>query len=376
MSALVRPPVRIGPVTGLRRVLTDKRIRRLLVVTDAGVSEAGWADLVAALILASNRKPVVWRGVHGCPGETVVERCAQAYRSGRHDALVAVGGGSVIDAAKAAAGLLGEPGSPRLAQFEGLGQFTGAAPPVFAVPTTPGGAEVTAHAVIAGPHGRRYAVSGLGLRPSAVLLDPALAATAPREVVLDTALDSLLHAIEAFFARAGTPVTSGLALRAVGRITRSLQSVVDGQPGVSRELGFGCLLASVAMANTNAGVVHALGYPLTSEYGLSHGRANAVVAPAALSMLGGNDSERHGALLAAWHGRPAEVGAAFAALLDELGVPTGLDTYCVPDGDLPRLAGLAATYRPVLENTPVAVTKPALLELYRRSWPAKVAAAT
>jgi glutamate carboxypeptidase len=377
------PELLVGPgaVDSIARVVIDAGGRSPLVVTDACVRAAGWPDLVGGLLGEAGAAAAVWDAVRANPDEGVAEACRDAAEAGGHDVLVAVGGGSVIDAAKACSGLMASGG--RVSDYEGLGRFTEPGPPVVAVLTTPGsGAEISRHAVVATKSGRRFAVSGRWLAPRAVVADPRLSTTAPREVVVDTAVDSLLHAIEAFLARAATPVTDLYAGEAVSRITRSVVAATSGRDGpAAEELGLGCLLAGLAMANANAGVVHALGYPLTSEYGLSHGRANAVVSPAALRWLRAASPRRHDRLMQRWTvptnvaDAPADLAVAMEDLLDRLGAPRGLRSYGITHEDLRRLAGLAASYRPVLENTPVPVSESDLLAIYEAAWPAPEPAA-
>jgi alcohol dehydrogenase len=129
----------------------------------------------------------------------------------------------------------------------------------------------------------------------------------------------------------------------------------------------GCIAASCAMANANASVVHALGYPLTSVYSIPHGRANALVAPEALRRLEAAAPERYRGL---WPGR-TDLADALAGLLDSLGVARGLRRYGVPKDHLPELARRAETYQPVLRNTRILFSQEELLDVYRATWDAR-----
>jgi len=377
-----RLAVRPGGLASCGELVAGLGIRRALVVTDAGVLAAGWADRVAAAVRAAGGEALVWDEVRPDPADELVHRCRDAVLAGGHDGLVAVGGGSTIDVAKAAAGLAAAGGL--LPEYEGLGRLAAPGPPVVAVPTTPcGGAEVSRHAVLAGPQGRKYAVSGPHLAPRAVLVDPDTFATAPRDVLVDTVLDSLIHAVEAFLARAATPYTDLFARAAVAAITRAAGPVLAGGPGAgsaaATELVTGCLAAGVAMSEANAGVIHALGYPLTGVYSIPHGRANALVAGAALRVLAGAAPDRCAELAALWSAqsdatRPGSGPAAgdlaggFGALVRRLGVSGCLAGYGVPRDRLPELAGLACGYQPVLRNSPLDLTEADLVRLYEDAW--------
>ncbi|HEX4701679.1 MAG TPA: iron-containing alcohol dehydrogenase, partial [Pseudonocardiaceae bacterium] len=291
-------------------------IARPLVVSDPGVTAAGWTDRVVAELRAAHLDPAPWPGVRPDPDIDVVRRC-RAELDG-HDGIVAVGGGSVIDAAKACAGLAAHPGE--LSDYEGLSRFTNPGVPVVAVLTTPGsGAELSRHATIADGTGRKFAVSGRWLAPRMVLADPETLATVPNAVAADTALDAMLHAIEAYLARAATPYTDVCARIALGMLsTAAVPAVRDGDRAARAELMAGCLASGMAMSNANATVVHALGFPLTSEYHIPHGRANALVAPTVLAALADTAPDRYADLGRLLSTSDDPLNAAFAALRAKL----------------------------------------------------------
>ncbi|HEX4726403.1 MAG TPA: iron-containing alcohol dehydrogenase, partial [Jatrophihabitans sp.] len=177
-------------------------------------------------------------------------------------------------------------------------------------------------------------------------------------------------AIEAYLARAATPYTDVCARIAVGTLaTVAVPTIAGGDRAGGPALVSGCLAAGLAMINANAGVVHALGYPLTSQYGMPHGRANALVAPAALRALAPAVPDRYaelGRLLSA--GGSADAAEAFLAWRTELGVSATLSGYGIALQDLPQLAAAATEYRPVLSNARRAFTEAQLGDLYRSAW--------
>lgn len=343
-------------------------IARPLVVSDPGVAAAGWADRVVTALRAEGLDAGLWLGVRPNPDAYAVHQCCVELVG--HDGIVAVGGGSTIDVAKATSGLAAHSG--QLSDYEGLGRFTKPGVPVVAVLTTPGsGAELSRHAVIADRAGRKFAVSGRWLAPRMVLADPDILATVPLDVAADTALDALLHAIEAYLSRAATPYTDACARIAVDILSDvAVPAVRDGDRAAGARLMTGCLAASMAMSNANATVVHALGYPLTSEYKIPHGRANALVAPAALRALADVVPDRYAELgrLLSSSDEPQDTADAFATLRARLGVPAPLSEYGVPYEDLPRLAELATAFGPVLRNTCREFTEADLCDVYESAW--------
>jgi alcohol dehydrogenase class IV len=370
-TAIDTPELHVGSgvLAGLGRAVADLGIRRPLVISDRTVAAAGWLDRTLASLGPAGLDPRSWLQASCDPDVALVERCREALLAGGHDGLIAIGGGSVIDLAKAAAGLAAHPGW--LTDYEGLGGFTNAGMPVVAVATTPpSGAELSRHAVVADSSGRKFAVSGRWLAPRLVFVDCDALATLAVDVAIDSVLDSMLHAIEAYLARAATPYTDACARIAVGTLAAvAVPTIAGGDRSGAPAMVSGCLAAGLAMINANAGVVHALGYPLTSQHGLPHGRANALVAPAALRALAPAVPDRYaelGRLLTA--DESTDAAEAFLTWRTELGVSATLSGYGVSLTDLPQLAAAATAYQPVLRNARRTFTEAQLGNLYRSAW--------
>ena len=346
--------------------------RRPVVVTDPNVRHTGHPDRLVDQLSRAGYQPTVWSRVDPDASEGCVTACAEELRRLDVDVVVAVGGGTVIDVGKAAAAFAAHEG--RLRDYFGLDRLVSRGIDVIAVPTTLGnGSEVSRHAVVTSEEQRRVAVSGPLSAPRVVVLDPGLAATVSDNVVLDNGVDSLLHAIEAHLARRATPITDLFALGAIPLLSGSIVGAVEGDSEHRGQLALGSLYAGIAMANTNAGAVHALGYPLTNRYGIRHGRANALVAPAALDRMRLDSTAAQRRVADAWEGpRPRAAGDGvaplFRALLDELGIDGSLASHGVAEDELPLLAAQATEYRPVLTNAPSALDEAALLGIYRACW--------
>ena len=361
-----------GRLAELPAVLAELGAVRPLVVTDPGVVAAGHAGRLRAAFSHAGLAVEVWDGVAPDPGPEHAEACRDRLAAGGHDAVVALGGGSVLDAAKVGAVLATNGGGA--ADCFGFGRVRSPGLPVLAVPTTPGsGAEVSSHAVLLAS-GRKEVVAGLHLLPRAAVVDPVATLGLPPERTLWSALDALIHAVEALLARRATPWTDVFARLAVPAIARALPRVLcDGDDFAAREeLCLGCLHSGLAMANANAGAIHALGYPLTGRHGIPHGLANALVAAAALERLAPASPVRGAELASLLAGEvPASRPLAdeVRRLLAELGLTDRLSAWGVRAEDLPGLADAATGFRPVLENAPMALGRDDLLAIYRDSWP-------
>ncbi|WP_421261063.1 iron-containing alcohol dehydrogenase [Aeromonas jandaei] len=249
--------------------------RRPLLLTDKGVNATGLATLLAN-VLAEGELPVaaIWDEIPADSSTAVVERIAKRYAELDCDSLVALGGGSVIDTAKAA-NILASMGGEHLLDYSGAGCLTRPLKPLAVVPTTAGtGSEVTLVAVIKDEaSGRKVPFTSPFLLPQLAVLDPRLTQGLPLNITAATAMDAMTHAIEAFIGTAKNPVSDALALMAVEKIANALPLILkDPQNKLLRlQLAEGSTLAGMAFSNSMVGLVHALGHSLGARCHLPHG---------------------------------------------------------------------------------------------------------
>jgi alcohol dehydrogenase len=272
----------------LPSLLTESgRVRPLLVV-DPGLGDAApLKEVIAALESALAAAVPVTRDVPGEPDTGCAERIAALLRSGDHDCVIAIGGGSVIDAAKGAAVAATNPG--QLADYEGFDRFDQAPLPLYALPTTAGtGSEVTRVTVLGVLEPpRKISIKSARLVPTAALVDPDFLATVPRRVGAAAATDALTHALEATLRPASTPVSRALGLRASTLILRVMTA---GQaymtPQNLSDLATASMLAGLAFGNSDVGPVHCLAESIGAVYKAPHGAANAVFLGPVLAYYG------------------------------------------------------------------------------------------
>ncbi|MDM5148643.1 iron-containing alcohol dehydrogenase [bacterium 19CA06SA08-2] len=249
--------------------------RRPLLLTDKGVSSTGLATLLAN-VLAEGELPVadIWDEIPADSSTAVVERIAARYRELECDSLVALGGGSVIDTAKAV-NILASMGGDRLLDYAGAGCLTRPLQPLAVVPTTAGtGSEVTLVAVIKDEaSGRKVPFTSPFLLPQLAVLDPRLTQGLPLNITAATAMDAMTHAIEAFIGNAKNPVSDALALMAIEKIANALPKVLQSPQDkqLRLQLAEGSTLAGMAFSNSMVGLVHALGHSLGARCHLPHG---------------------------------------------------------------------------------------------------------
>ena len=291
----------------------------------------------------------IFSSVEPNPSVETVEKIAAQYKIDSCDCFLVIGGGSPMDAAKAAAARLARP-EKTVPQLGGLLKVRRRVPPLIAVPTTAGtGSETTIAAVVTDGH-HKYAISDLCLIPRYAILDPALSTGLPPRITAETGMDALTHAVEAYLSRFyNTGMTRALAESAVVAIFAHLERAY--RDGASLDDRAAMLQASfdagAAFTRASVGNVHAIAHTLGGLYGVPHGLANAVLLPLVLEDYGAAAYPRlaHLAGLLGLKGDTEETRAkAFIAEIRamnaRMNVPDRLD--CIRDEDIPLMARWAA----------------------------------
>ncbi|MBA4178773.1 MAG: alcohol dehydrogenase [Leptothrix sp. (in: Bacteria)] len=285
-----QPLLMVGPgaSTRLAQALADFGHRRLLVVTDAVIVKLGLLQPLTETLTAAGAAFEVFDAITADAPLPVIEAGIARYEAAGCDALLAFGGGSVMDAAKVI-GLAAANGKhPRalVGYFKGLR----APPPLYAVPTTAGtGSEATVAAVISDPETHhKLVIADTRLVPRMAALDPCLMTGLPAAITAATGMDALTHAVEAYLGDWGTPYTDRMALAAVAMIYRHLpQAFADGGDLAAREqMALASTYAGLAFTRANVGNVHAIAHQLGGRYGTPHGLANAVLLAPVLHWCG------------------------------------------------------------------------------------------
>ncbi len=253
-----------------------------IIITDKGIVGAGLIDLVKGAIEGSTRVAAVEDDVPADSDVLTVTRIADRYRENHCDAIIAVGGGSVLDTAKGVNILVSE-GSNDLGKFSGAGALKRPLKPLIAVPTTSGtGSEVTLVAVIADheKHLKMLFTSNFIL-PDVAVLDSRMTMTLPPAITAATAMDAMSHAVEAYTCLAKNPLSDSHAVRAIELISQNLLNVVknpDDKEG-RLSLAIAANLAGIAFSNSMVGMVHTLGHSVGAICGAPHGACMAVLLP-------------------------------------------------------------------------------------------------
>jgi len=266
--------------------LAERGCAAPMVLTDKGVRQAGLIDhLELAFEEAGLSVDLVFDDIPPDSSTDVVEQIAGLFREHNCDSLIAVGGGSVMDTAKAANILVSE-GGEYLRAYVGAHRLTRPLKPLVAIATTAGtGSEVTSVAVIKDTHKQKKdAFQSSHLMPAVAVIDPRMTLTVPPGITAATAMDALTHAVEAFTCLAKNPLSDAYASAAIRKIVTALPLVLadPGHTSARLELAEAATMAGIAFSNSMVGLVHAIGHSLGAVCHLHHGTCMSLLLPCVL----------------------------------------------------------------------------------------------
>lgn len=345
-------PTKIVMEPGLRQRtgehLLGLGLSHVLLVTDPGVKNAGLLDSIYASLEQAGIRYDEIADVKPNPRSEDVNRAAQLYRGKGIDGVLAVGGGSAMDAAKAISVLLTHDGI--VEDYEGAFALKNPVLPIVAIPTTAGtGSEVTFFSVITDTR-RQFKMSLLDYRigPVLALLDSDITATLPPHIAAATGMDALTHAIEAYTGKPANPISDGLALHAIRLIAQHLKPAVQEPDNreAREQMLIASLIAGMAFGNADIASVHCISEAIGGMYDTPHGIGNAIFLPFVFSHNRDADLRRHADVAYALGIDPnlSAVDAAQAGVDQlfrmnrELGIPRFADVAGVREEDFTAIA--------------------------------------
>ena len=351
-----QPTLLVGPGSSARlgELVAGFQYNKVLIVTDGMIAKLGLLKSLTDALTAGGTRYVVFDEITPDAPIPLIERGIAFCRQHHADAIVAVGGGSSIDSAKAIAMAIpnGVPNPKSLRSLAGYFKGRSSPLPVYAIPTTSGtGSEVTVAAVIADPEKHtKIVIIDPRLVPKIAALDAALMTGLPPHITAATGIDALTHAIEAFVGNWATPYTDGMALAAVGLIFANLRTCYTegGNLAAREKMALASTYAGLAFTRANVGFVHAIAHQFGGKYHTPHGLANAIMLPHVLRYSSTAITQRLAKL--AVHARLGDDGErddalaekfldAIDALNRDLGIPLILDK--LQEKDIPALAKAA-----------------------------------
>lgn len=283
-------PVAYGPgrLNEIAEFCKKSEISKPLIITDKGSKELPFISRLAGLLESASIQNNLFYGISPNPRDDEINAGCNAYRRGNHDGIIAIGGGSALDGAKAI-GMTVNSGV-NLWDFEyrkpdpilnSLDCF----PNFITIPTTAGtGAETESTAMITDTvQGMKFCLAHLGMRPSLAILDPELTVGLPANLTAWTGVDALTHALEAYLVPGLNPLCDGAALEGLKLISKWLKVAFDEPKNISARGGMliGSCLAGVAFTK-GLGLVHSISHMIGAEYNTQHGLTNAIILPAVM----------------------------------------------------------------------------------------------
>jgi alcohol dehydrogenase len=251
---------------------------RIFLVTDPGVWDAGWSQQILKQLKEENFQVVLFKDITSNPKDFEVHKGHQLYSQHNCDVIVAVGGGSVIDAAKAIGILVSNNGS--IHDYEGIDQINQPMPPLLCIPTTCGtSADVSQFCIISNTTlKKKIAIISKSVVPDLSLIDPDTLGTIDQELLVNTSLDALTHAIEAYVSLASSFITDIHAKSAISLVYEYLpKALKDFDDQCKEKLMQASLEAGLAFSNASLGLVHSMAHALGGLKDFPHGECNGIL---------------------------------------------------------------------------------------------------
>ena len=354
MNYLTQCTFDFGALAQLPKVLKAQGVSRPFIVTDPGLKANG---LLGSLLAALGAAPAgVFTETPANPTEAAALKAAEAYAAAGADGIVALGGGSAMDLAKAAGLIATHEGSlERLGATNRGMRFIGKIPPLIAVPTTAGtGSEVSPGAVVILNNGRKETFVSPFLVPTAAVCDPELTLGLPPALTAATGMDAMTHCIEAVLTPVVHPPAEAIGIDGVERVSKYLERAV--KDGGDREARWHMMMGSFEGALAFAkglGAVHGLSHALgrIQELKLHHGTLNAIILPHALAMIGDATPEKFARLRRALGmNATGDLPQHVADLNARLGLPVSLSAVGVAASHWPSARDYAVSDLATLTN--------------------------
>lgn len=359
--------------------INSRNYQRLLVVTDAGIVRAGIANMVLDLLNNANKDYYVYDGVKSNPNVMNVQDGLTIARQNNVDCVIAVGGGSAIDTAKAIAIIMANPEFEDVVSLDGVSETKNKAIPIIALPTTAGtAAEVTINYVVTDDKQTKKMVCvDVHDIPLVAIIDPDLMDGMPQQLAASTGMDALTHAMEGYITKAAWLMTDMFHINAMSLIFKNLEMAANKKDKVAVEkVGYAQYIAGMGFSNVGLGIVHSMAHSLGAFFDTPHGIANALLLPHVLRYNGKvcpdlfrNMGNALGLDMSNLNDDQAveKVASAVEGLSQRLGLPQRLRDVGIPEEMLQTLA-YQAVDDICTSGNPRSVTVEDITEIYKRAY--------
>lgn len=270
-----------GAINAIADEMKMRGFKKAMVASDPDLIKFNVTKKVLDVLEANKLEYVVFSNIKANPTIENVQSGVEAFKASGADCIVAVGGGSSIDTAKAIAIIIANPEFADVRSLEGVAPTKNKCVPIIAVPTTAGtAAEVTINYVITDEEKNRKMVCvDVHDIPVVAVVDPDMMSTMPKGLTAATGMDALTHAIEGYITKGAWELSDMFHLKAIEIIARSLRKAVNNEPEGRLDMALGQYVAGMGFSNVGLGIVHSMAHPLGALYDTPHGVANAIILP-------------------------------------------------------------------------------------------------
>lgn len=270
-----------GAINNIAEEAKKRGYEKAFLCSDPDLVKFGVTKKVTDVLEKANLKYTLYSDIKPNPTIENVQNGVKAYKESGADYIVAVGGGSSMDTAKAVGIIIANPEFGDVRSLEGVADTKNPSVPIIAVPTTAGtAAEVTINYVITDVEKeRKFVCVDVHDIPVIAIIDPDMMATMPKGLTAATGMDALTHAIEGYITKGAWEMTDMFHLKAIEIISRSLRSAVAGEKEGKEGMALGQYVAGMGFSNVGLGIVHSMAHTLGAVYDTPHGVANAILLP-------------------------------------------------------------------------------------------------
>ena len=284
-----------GAIQNLVPEINARGFKKVFVVTDPDLVKFGVSQKVTSLLEESNVEYVVFSKVQANPTIQNVLDGVESFKQAQADCIVAIGGGSAIDTAKAVGIINTNPEFADVRSLEGVAPTKNPCTPILAIPTTAGtAAEVTINYVITDVEkNRKFVCVDVHDIPVVAIVDPDMMATMPASLTAATGMDALTHAIEGYITKGAWTMSDMFHLEAIRLIAQNLRGAVQNTPEGREGMALGQYIAGMGFSNVGLGIVHSMAHPLGALYDTPHGIANAIILPTVMEYNAPETKEKY-----------------------------------------------------------------------------------
>lgn len=353
-----------GQMKEIGAICANLNMKKVMVVSGRHVSKLPLMSELLANLKKSGMTYDVFCQVPNDPNVDAIDLLAAEMKDLGADGAIALGGGSPLDAAKAACILQGNEGKAEEYVFGGGKSVENTGIPLICIPTTAGtGSEVTGVSVLSNPRTlKKASISSELMKPAVAILDPIAVRSAPRGITASTGMDALTHAIEAYVCRKANPFSDAFAEKAITLVGRYLiSSYEDGENLMARgNMALASTFAAIAMSHSGLGAVHGIAQAMGGVAGTAHGITNAVLLPYVMKVNYKGNPEKYNRIREL-------LGTEVAALCKKLSIPHKTRELGVKEEMIPKILEETMNYRQLGLN-PITITEEIAEELIRTSF--------